>query len=67
MLNEITREYSRLPKHDSAFSKVFTRCKVAVRVGLPKSWSNSESLEHLLRDIWAPGFAFASLTAKMRE
>ena len=58
-VNEIT-EYSRPTKHASAFSKVFTRCEVAVRAGLPNSWSNSESLEQLLRDIWAFGFAFAS-------
>ena len=58
-VNEVT-EYSRPTKHASAFSKVFTRCEVAVRAGLPTTWSNRESLEQLLRDIWAFGFAFAS-------
>lgn len=58
-VNEIT-EYSRPTKHASAFSRVFTRCEVAVKAGLPNSWSNSESVEKLLRDIWAFGFAFAS-------
>lgn len=58
-VNEIT-EYSRPTKHASAFSKVFPRCEVAVRAGLPNSWSNSESVEKLLRDIWAFGFALAS-------
>ena len=58
-VNEVTR-YSRPTKHASTFSKVFTRCEVAVKAGLPTTWSNRESLEQLLRDIWAFGFAFAS-------
>ena len=58
-VNEVTED-SRPTKHASAFSKVFTRCEVAVKAGLPTTWSNRESLEQLLRDIWAFGFAFAS-------
>ena len=58
-MNEVT-EYSRPTKHASAFNKVFTRCEVAVKAGLPNSWGNTESVEKLLRDIWAFGFAFAS-------
>ena len=58
-VNEIT-EYSRPTKSASAFNKVFTRCEVAVKAGLPNSWSNADSVEKLLRDIWAFGFAFAS-------
>ena len=58
-VNEVT-EYSRPTKHASAFSKVFARCEVAVKAGLPTTWSNRESLEQLLRDVWAFGFAFAS-------
>lgn len=58
-VNEIT-EYSR-PKMDaSTFNKVFTRCEVVVKAGLPSSWSNTEAVEKLLRDSWAFGFAFAT-------
>lgn len=58
-VNEVT-EYSRPTKHASAFSKVFTRWEVTVKTGLPNSWSNSEAVEKLLRDIWAFAFALAS-------
>lgn len=58
-VNEVT-EYSRPTKHASAFSKVFTRWEVVVKAGLPNSWSNSEAVEKLLRDIWAFSFALAS-------
>lgn len=58
-VNEIT-EYSRPTKQASAFNRVFTRYEVAVKAGLPNSWNNTDSVEKLLRDIWAFGFAFAS-------
>ena len=58
-VSEVT-EYSRPTKHASAFSKVFTRWEVTVKTGLPNSWSNSEAVEKLLRDIWAFSFALAS-------
>ena len=58
-VNEIT-EYSRPKKDASTFNKVFTRCEVVVKAGLPSSWSNTEAVEKLLRDSWAFGFAFAT-------
>ena len=58
-VNEVT-EYSRPTKNASTFSKVFTRWEVTVKPGLPNSWSNSEAVEKLLRDIWAFAFALAS-------
>lgn len=58
-VNEVT-EYSRPTKHVSAFSKVMTRWEVVTKAGLPNSWSNSEAVEKLLRDIWAFAFTLAS-------
>ena len=58
-MNEIT-EYSRPKRNASEFNQVLTRCEVLVKAGLPCSWSNTESVEKLLREIWCFGFDFAS-------
>ena len=58
-VNEIT-EYSRPKRNASEFNQVFTRYEVLVKAGLPCSWSNTESVEKLLREIWCFGFDFAS-------
>ena len=58
-VNEIT-EYSRPKRKPSEFNQVFTRYEVLVKAGLPCSWSNTESVDNLLREIWCFGFDFAS-------
>ena len=58
-VNEIT-EYSRPKKNASEFNQELTRCEVVVKAGLPCSWSNTESVDNLLREIWSFGFDFAS-------
>ena len=58
-VNEIT-EYSRPKRNASGFNQVLTRYEVLVKAGLPCSWSNTESVDNLLREIWCFGFDFAS-------
>ena len=58
-VDEIT-EYSRPKRNASEFNQVFTRYEVFVKAGLPCSWSNTESVKKLLREIWCFGFDFAS-------
>ena len=58
-VNEIT-EYSHPKRNASEFNQVFTRYEVLVNAGLPCSWSNTESVKNLLREMWDFGFEFAS-------
>ena len=58
-VSEIT-EYSRPKRNASEFNQVFTRYEVLVKAGLSCRWSDTESVEKLLREIWCFGFDFAS-------